>query len=100
MGRRLVGEGRATTTVERKQDGRETFLGTADSSSIGQQHRMVLFCTLKRVRGSCKPAVFCVYGHRVLVDASLEVCFWVGDLCGPLRWDVAGSGAYESTAIL
>ena len=53
----------------RERDGRDSFLGTTDSS-VNQQLRTT-FCALKHARSSYKPAIF--MGSGFLVDASLGV---------------------------
>ena len=51
---------------QEERDGRDSLLGTTDSS-VDQQHRTT-FCASKRARSSYKPAIFMDSGF--LVDAS------------------------------
>ena len=50
------GEWEEVEKLQRERDGRDSLIGTTDSS-VDQQHRTT-FCALKHARSSNKPAIF------------------------------------------
>ena len=79
--------------LQRERDGRGSLLATTDRR-VDQQHRTI-FCALKHVRSSYKPAIFMDSEFLWMLHRE-----FLGRMTGPLPLEVAGSGVWEVTVVV